>query len=386
MNTDLAASGALLTIDLDALCANWRHLRSRLAGAACAGVVKADAYGLGAERVAPALYAAGCRHFFVAHLDEAIRLQPHLPADAELFVLHGVPPGAERECVARAVVPVLNSLQQLDAYASLGRAMQRQLPAIVQLDSGMSRLGLSADEVRVLAEDAQRLNGLQLRYVMSHLACAEQPQHPANEAQRERFDAMRALLPATPASLANSSGIFLGARFQHDLVRPGAALYGIAPVAGAPNPMQPVVRLQGRVIQTRRVDTGTGVGYGLTWQATQPTRLATVSVGYADGFLRSLSRRAVAHAGGIELPLVGTVSMDTITLDVGALPEGALPPGSLVDLIGAHQTVDDVAARAGTIGYEILTHLGQRYARRYIGGAAQRARPAPFVELAQEAA
>jgi alanine racemase len=385
MNTNLAASGALLTIDLDALCANWRTLRSRLSGAACAGVVKGDAYGLGAERVAPALYAAGCRHFFVAHLEEAIRLQPHLPAAAELFVLHGVPPGAERECVARAIVPVLNSLQQLDAYAKLARATH-QLPAILQLDSGMSRLGLSADEVGVLANDPQRLNGVQLRYVMSHLACAEQPQHPANDAQRERFDALRALLPAAPASLANSSGIFLGARFQHDLVRPGAALYGIAPVAGAPNPMQPVVRLQGRVIQTRRVDAGTGVGYGLTWQAARPTRLATVSVGYADGFLRSLSPRAVAHLDGVALPLVGTVSMDTITLDISALPESALPPGSLVDLIGGQQTVDAVAARAGTIGYEILTSLGQRYARHYIGGAAQRARPPSNIELAQEAA
>lgn len=382
MTSDLASAGALLTIDLDALCANWRSLRQRLQRAECAAVVKADAYGLGADRVAPALAAAGCRHFFVAHLDEAIRLRPYLPSAAAVYVLNGVPPGAEAECIARGLVPVLNSLQQLDDYARHGRGAQARLPAILQIDSGMSRLGLSAGEVQALACDPHRFDGLNLRFVMSHLACAERQQHPANSAQRERFDTLRSLLPAAPASLANSAGIFLGPRFHYDLARPGAAMYGIAPVAAAPNPMRPVVRLQGRVIQTRRVEAGTGVGYGLTWQPAHEARLATVSVGYADGFQRSLSQRAVAHFDGLELPLVGIVSMDTITLDISALPEGALQPGCLVDLIGPQQPVDAVAARAGTIGYEILTGLGQRYARHYVRSAAPASTPTLEMEAA----
>ncbi len=362
--TPESRAGALLTIDLGAVVANWRLLRDRARPADCAAVLKADAYGLGAARVGPALAEAGCRWFFVAHLDEGLALKPLLPAGAILCVLNGLPPGAEAECEAAGLTPVLNSLPQLAAWSALARRLERRLPAVLQLDSGMSRLGLDAGETGRLAAEPALLDGVDLRLVMSHLACADDPSDPASEAQRHRFDADRARLPRAPASLANSPGIFLGPAFHLDLVRPGAALYGLAPAR--PNPMRPVVRLQGRVIRTHAVSAGQGVGYGLDWTATAPTRIATISVGYADGWLRSLGPRGAAWLGGTRLPLAGRVSMDLITLDVGALPEGALGPGDLVDLIGPMQDADAVAEAAGTIGYEVLTSLGARYARRYV--------------------
>lgn len=364
---DAETAGALLTIDLAAIVGNWRQLKARLGHADCGAVLKADAYGLGAAPVGAALAAAGCRQFFVAHLDEAIALKPHLPADATVSVLHGPTPGSEPEFVAHGVRPVLNARAQIDGWRRLAHRLDRELGAIVQVDTGMARLGLADDELCALAADPAALSGVRVELVMSHLACAEEPGHPANGRQRERFVAARRRLPAAPASFANSSGIFLGPEFHFDLARPGAALYGITPITGAPNPMRPVVRLEGRVIQVREIAAGTPVGYGQAWRCERPARIATVSVGYADGWLRSLGSRGCAWFGGTGLPLVGRVSMDTITLDASALPEGALQPGHLVELIGARQGVDDVAASAATIGYEILTSLGLRYHRRYLG-------------------
>lgn len=369
-DTDLARAGALLTIDLGALCDNWRQLQRSVGRARCAAVLKADAYGLGAARVAPALAAAGCRRFFVAHLDEAIALKPLLPADASVNVLHGAMPGAEREFVAHRVRPVVNSRAQLDAWRRLAHQLDRELEMLLQVDTGMSRMGLPADELQAVASGPGALAGLRLAAVMTHLACADEPAHPANAQQLARFAEARRGLPRAPASLANSSGIFLGADYHFDLVRPGAALYGIAPVPGTPNPMRPVVRLQAKVIQCRDVPAGTAVGYGHAWRSSAPARIATVAVGYADGWLRAASAGCDAAFDGVRLPLVGRVSMDTLTVDASALPAGALQPGALVDLIGAHQDVDAVAARAGTIGYELLTRLGRRYARQYIDAPA----------------
>ncbi|BAL26886.1 alanine racemase [Azoarcus sp. KH32C] len=360
-------AGALLSIDLDAICDNWRSLKGRLGAAACAAVVKADAYGLGAIQVGPALYGAGCRHFFVAHLNEAIELRPFLPTDAALYVLHGAHPGAEGEFVRHRLVPVLNSLPQLTAWQKLARELDTVLPGVLQVDSGMARLGLSEDELAIVASDHGRLQGIELKFIMSHLVSAEDQANPANMIQLANFRAALQRLPAARASLANSSGIFLGNDFHFNLARPGAALYGVAPVAGQPNPMRPVIRLQGKVLQTRRIETGTAVGYSHTWRAARPSRIATVAVGYADGYLRSLSNRGHAGFEGIRLPIVGNVSMDTITIDVTEVPAGRLGEGSLIDLADPLNGVDEMAGRAGTIGYEILTSLGNRYARRYIG-------------------
>ena len=361
-------AGAWLEIRLDAICGNWHLLRRRAGSATCAAVAKADAYGLGAAQVAPALYRAGCRHFFVAHLDEGIALRPLLERDATVYVLHGSTPGAEPEFVAHGLVPVLNSLQQLDAWRGLAQGVDRELPAVLQVDTGMSRLGLPPAEVDAIAADASCLQGVSLQLVMSHLASAEDQATPLNTQQLERFRATLPRLPLARASLANSSGIFLGSDYQFDLVRPGAALYGVAPVLGQPNPLQPVVRLRSKVLQMRQIEAGTGVGYGHAWTAPRPSRIATLATGYADGWLRSLSNRGEVEYEGQRLPVVGKVSMDTITVDATTVPEGRLHEGSLVDLLGDRLGVDEVARAAGTIGYEVLTSLGARYARSYLGG------------------
>ncbi len=359
-------AGAVLTIDLGALADNYRLLRDRLAGAECAAVVKADAYGLGVDRVAPALWHAGARSFFVAHLAEGRALRSILPAEAAIHVLNGLMPGTEAACLDAGLVPVLNSLAQVDAWTALSRRQGRDLPAVLQLDSGMARLGLAPGEVDQLVRDPVRLAGIELRLVMSHLACADEPDHPANRAQLAAFETRRRRLPPAPASFANSSGIFLGPDYRFDLARPGAALYGVAPVPGAANPMRPVVRLDARVIQTRAIAAGDAVGYGHAFRAAGPTRIATIGVGYADGWLRGLGLEGRAYLGDRVLPIAGRVSMDSTTLDITALPADMLGPGDFVELIGPHQPIDAVAAQAGTIGYEILTSLGGRYRRRYL--------------------
>ncbi|WP_394781746.1 alanine racemase [Undibacterium sp.] len=366
MQQPAGTAGAILTIDLGAVRSNYRLLRSQLGSAQCGAAVKADAYGLGAVRISQALFAEGCRHFFVAHLDEAIVLRPHLPEQASIYVMHGSPVGYEAEFLEHGCIPVLNSCQQILAWRELAQQKQIALPAIIQLDTGMSRMGMSPREVQAWLADPEFIDGIDLQYLMSHLACAEDQQSPMNGQQLQTFKALRAQLPDCRATLANSSGIFLGPDFHFDLARPGAALYGLAPVAGQANPLQSVAHLQGKIIQTREIAAGTGVGYSLTYRSTQVRRIATVAVGYADGWLRSLSNRGVAYIGDKAAPMVGNVSMDTITLDVSDVALELLYPGALVDLISTKNTADQVAERAGTIGYEILTSLGLRYQRHYM--------------------
>ena len=368
-------AGAVLTIDLGAIRGNYRLLRSRAGKAFCGAVVKADAYGLGAVPVARALAEEGCRHFFVAHLDEGIALRPHLPASAEIFVLHGPPVDTELEFVEHHLIPVLNSTAQVAGWRQAARVVARRLPAIVQIDTGMSRLGLSPAEVGNWLGDPDFLRGIDLRYLMSHLACAERQDHPMNASQLAAFLAARKKLPRCQASFANSSGIFLGPDYHFDLVRPGAGLYGIAPIHGAANPMQPVVTLQSRIIQTRVIERGNCVGYGATFKAEGRRRIATIATGYADGWLRSLSSCGFALIDGVRVPLVGNVSMDTCALDVTDVSPDRVHAGAYVDLISAAQPVDAVARLAGTIGYEILTSLGARYHREYVDGQSFR-RPA----------
>ena len=363
-------AAAVLSIDLTAIAANYRLLAARLGGADCAGVVKADAYGLGVAEVAPALTRASCRTFFVATLDEGIELR-ELLARAEIYVFNGLAAGGADAFAAHALRPVLNSLGEIDAWAALGRR-RGPLAAALHIDTGMARLGLPPAELAVLAEDRARLDGVTPALVLSHLACADEAAHPMNARQLAAFrEAARRLAPAAARlSLAASSGIFLGADYHFDLARPGAALYGLRPQPDAPNPLAPVVRLQGKILQVRDVDSGMTVGYGATHRFTRPARLATVGAGYADGYLRSLSNRGSAHIGAERVPVVGRVSMDLITLDVTAIAPERAAPGALVDLIGPHNPADALAEEAGTIGYEILTSLGRRYRRRYVGAAA----------------
>jgi alanine racemase len=366
-----ARAGAFLTVDLDALQANYRRLGQELGGVACGAAVKADAYGLGMGRVAPALAAAGARCFFVALPDEALDLRRDLAeraAEAEIFVLGGPMPGSEADLLAHGLIPVLNSLDDLDRWRAVAARQGRALAAALHVDTGMCRLGLPPGELDLLADQHDRLAGVELRTVMSHLACADEATHPMNARQLAEFRAALARLPRAPASFANSSGIFLGPDYHFDLARPGAALYGVNPTPDRPSPMRQVVRLQGRILQVREIDAPQTVGYGATHRASGPARLATVAAGYADGYLRALSNRGVGRIGGLEVPLVGRVSMDLVTFDVSAVPAEVARPGATIELLGPDLGVDEIGRRAGTIGYEILTALGRRYHRTYQGG------------------
>jgi alanine racemase len=356
-------SQAMLEIDLAAIVANWRDLKARLRpGADCAGVLKADAYGLGAREVAPALARAGCRCFFVAHLDEAVRVKPVLPVEAELFVLNGVLPGEESEFARSGISPVLNDPDQVHRWTRTAKQAGRPLAAALHVDTGMSRLGLTPAQARALAAQHDALAGIALGYVMSHLARAEEDVD-MNAGQLAMFEELREFWPDSAASFANSSGIFLGPRYHFDLARPGAALYGINPQPGRANPQRSVASLSVPVLQIRDIAPPQTVGYGATFRAAAPTRVATIALGYADGWLRSLSGRGHARLGDKMLPFIGRVSMDLVTLDATSAPE--LNPGDRLELLGARRPVDAVAEEAGTNGYEILTRLGARFARSY---------------------
>jgi len=351
-------AGALLEIDLGAVVANWRLLAEKVAPAACAAVVKANGYGLGAAPVARALLAAGCRRFFVATLNEGIALRKALGAGPEIAVFNGPLPGSAAEFVAARLIPVLNEAGQIESWA----ALPNRPPALLHVDTGFNRLGLSLGE---FAACADRIEAIEVRALLSHLACAEIAGHPLNAAQYKRFCTARQRLPALPASLAASSGIFLGADFHFDEVRPGAALYGVNPTPGNPNPMRPVVRLAAKIVQIRKIDSGESVGYGAAHVMGGPGMLATAAIGYADGWPRSLSQRGCGWLSGRRVPLLGRVSMDLATFDVSAIAPSELYPGNMIELIGEHYGVDDAAADAGTIGYEILTALGARHHRVY---------------------
>ena len=357
-----ARAGAYLEVDLKAIQENYRRLKSRLGRAECAAVIKADAYGLGATQVGPALWAAGARRFFVALPDEAIALRKVLPT-AQVYVLGGLFGGAERDYLAHGICPVLNSLSEIAAWRALPRA--ERPPAALHFDSGISRLGLPADEAARLIEDPTLLRGIEIGCVMSHLACAEEPDHPLNQRQRQTFLAFSRAFPGLTLSLANSSGVFLGPDYHFDLARPGIALYGGNPTPGSENPMTSCIRLRSRVLQVRDIAPGESVGYGASFTATQPTRIATVAIGYADGYSRYLSNAGRLWLAEYCAPIVGRISMDLITLDVSELPADISMPGALVDLIGDRETVDDIAERAGTIAYEVLTSLGGRFHRTY---------------------
>ena len=367
-----SSARGILTIDLGAVAANWQALARRTAPSACGAVVKADAYGLGVARVAPALFAAGCRTYFVASVEEGVELRGILGPDPAILVLNG--PEPVRDARAHDLIPVLNSPAQIDTWIATGRAASAVLPAAVHVDTGMNRLGLSAHETAEFAVDRARRDGIDVVLVMSHLACAEDTAHPMNRHQLTDFLRRIAALPAAPASLANSAGILLGQPYHFQLSRPGIALYGGQVSSDPPLAMTEVVHLQGKIVQVRRVDTPESVGYGAAFHVSGPSRIATVAVGYADGYPRSagaqgsdLARGSVI-VSGMRVPIVGRVSMDLITIDVTAVPESAAHSGALVSLIGRGMALDEVASAAGTISYEILTSLGPRYERRYLEG------------------
>ncbi|MGC2813575.1 MAG: alanine racemase [Bradyrhizobium sp.] len=372
-----AGATGVLTVDLDAIVANWRKLEKTGVPAECAGVIKANAYGCGVEPVARTLAAAGCKTFFVATLDEARAARAVLPAAAAIYVLDGFFQNcgdAYAKSDARPVIGDLNELAEWDVFC---RRSGWAGSAAIHIDTGMNRLGMSLTEAqgiipRINAGD----HGITL--VLSHLACAENLNHPLNARQLATFREIASLFTGVPASLSNSSGVYLGAAFQFDMVRPGAALYGVNPTPEADNPMQPVVELKARVMRIRNVERGESVGYGAVWTARRPTRLAIVAAGYADGYFRAAgggdgTRSAEVVVAGKRCPVAGRISMDLIAVDVTDLPNNAVRRGHMVTLIGEGITVDELAHHFGTIGYEVLTSLGPRYARAYKGGTSEAA-------------
>jgi alanine racemase len=356
-----------LTIDLDALQRNYLALAAAAAPSSCGAVVKADAYGLGLAQVSSCLHTAGCRDFFVANLAEGIQLRSIL-GDAQVFVFAGPEPGEEQALQDADLVPVLNSLAQIERWAATPAC--RRHPVAIHIDTGMSRLGMDAREVRELAASPALLDGLRIEYLMTHLACADEPGHPLNDEQLQRFDAMRSALPQARLCIGNSAAVFAGTRFCGDLARAGIALYGGNPFVARDNPMETVARLHSPILQVRDITEPSSVGYGATYIAQPPARLATVGAGYADGYPRALGNAAHAYLGGVRVPVVGRVSMDMLTLDVSAVAPEAAYPGAMVELLGDHVRLDEVAAAAGTISYELLARLGARWTRRYDGGTA----------------
>ncbi|WP_371826789.1 alanine racemase [Microvirga sp. VF16] len=369
------AAGGVLHIDLDALASNWRTLRDNAGGAETGAVVKANAYGIGIEKAVPALGQAGCRTFFVAHLSEAIRARAVAP-DATIYVLNGLFTGTCPTYAEFDLRPVLGSFEEIEEWAGFCRGRGQKRKAAIHVDTGMNRLGLTVSQGLTLKDRAE-LKDFETALLMSHFVSAEESDNPLNIQQIEAFQAVRSTLPDVPASLPNSSGIFLRDKPQYALVRPGYALYGGNPTPDQANPMKPVVGLEARIVQLRWVEADHTVGYNGRWLALSKRRIATLSVGYADGYPRSSSARGksndellagMALVAGRPCPFAGNVSMDLIAIDVTDVPESQVQRGDTVTLIGGDLTVDKVGRRAGTIGYEILTNLGSRYARTYRGG------------------
>ena len=368
--TDRGDASGRLIVDLDALVQNYRTLQAIANPAEVGAVVKANAYGLGAAPVSRALARAGCRHFFVAQLAEAASLHPELPSGISIYVLNGLWPGSEAQAAALGVVPVLNSLGQAARWREVAQARGARLPAVLQVDTGMSRLGVSPDEAVQLADAPDLLDHVDVQLVMTHLACADTSGAPATAAQRVLFQRLAALFPAAARSYANSAAALTLPGAPGELVRAGIALYGASPVTDRASPLRRVVTVTARVVQIRTIGPGAGVGYGLTYVASEPVRLATVAAGYADGWPRSLSGCGAVYLNDQRLPVLGRISMDSMMVDASALSPGALSVGDEVELIGASQNLEEVAALAGTISYEILTRLGSRYARSYVGAPA----------------
>lgn len=359
-----------LTVNLSAISQNWLMICKALhSGAACAAVVKANAYGLGVARVAQALYAAGCRTFFVAQLAEGVELRRIIPQQVPIFVLQGALAGEEPQFTKHGLTPVIISLPMLERWQAFCNRQPAPPECAIKLNTGMNRLGLGLDEYYAWLDSAERRGGVHPQLLLSHLACADEPDNPLNQVQLNRFDealtALRKYYPQARGSLANSAGVFLGSAFHYDLVRPGIALYGGAPRLDRQVQPQAVVTVVARVIQTRRLDAGEAVGYGAEFRAPQTMQVAVVAGGYAEGLMRSLrgSYKAWFHE---PLPLLGRVSMDSLVFDITHLPELRRPvEGDGIELLGPHVSLDDFARCAGTSSYEVLTRLGGRLHKRY---------------------
>ncbi len=366
-----AATGRI-TIDLPQLARNWQSLAALVAPARCGAVVKANAYGLGADRVIPALAQAGCTTLFIATPAEGHQARALVP-HAGIFALDGLLPGSAEAFADDAIMPVLSTLHDVETWAALARQRGARLACALHIDSGLNRLGLTSRDTRRLAANAPLLDALDVRLVMSHLACADNPADPKNRDQLLAFETLSALFPGVPRSLAASDGLMLGKAYHFDLTRPGYALYGGQASATHRAPVSPVVTVTARILAINDVPPGESVGYAASWRAARPSRIAVVAAGYADGLPRSASwhegkPRGYVLIAGHKAPIAGRVSMDLITVDVTDIPPARISAGDEAMLYGPGLTIEEAGFDAGTIGYEVLTRLGPRFERVYLEG------------------
>ncbi len=364
----MMSSSGILSINLSAIQFNWLFVTSSLAAnAECAAVVKANAYGVGASKVASSLYRCGCRSFFVVTLDEALELRAILPEDAILYVLGGLKEGAESLFVDFKLIPVLYSLRAVSRWLDFCDIQKSALPCALKLDTGMTRLGMSLNDLDNFFQKIVQHPLLNPILFMSHLACADEPNHPLNSIQLTRFrtaaSKFKSHFPNIKLSLANSSGVFLGSEYHFDMVRIGAALYGINPQRDQENPLKPTISLKLPVLQVRELAATTSVGYGAVGQAEANARLAVVAGGYADGIHRTLGLNPIGQIEGLEVRAVGRISMDSCVFDISASPD-AFP--HYIEVINSNLTLDKLSSENKSLGYEVLTSLGQRYTREYL--------------------
>jgi alanine racemase len=378
--SDIRFAGGSLTIDLDALKANYAALAKICEPALTAGVVKADAYGLGIDHVVPALAEAGCTRYFVALPEEGAAVRAAAP-DATVYVLNGL--FSEESgglYIENRLIPVLNSPADLRLWEVISGVSGERLLCAVHVDTGMNRLGLTVSEALAFAEENSLTRAVEPILVMSHLACADQPSHPLNRRQLESFQKVVAAFPGVESSLANSPGVLLGAEYHFSLTRPGIAVYGGALVSGSPSPMRPVVTAEARIVQVRHAQAGETVGYGASQTLARDTTIAIAAIGYADGYPRSSSAagtplRQTNRPGGSgfiqgrRVPILGRVTMDLTMFDVTDLGPDMVAKGDFIELFGPNLSIDEAAEAAGTISYELLTSLGRRYHRRYVSGS-----------------
>lgn len=374
------ASG-LIVIDLDALAGNWRALHDLVSPSRCGAVVKANAYGLGARHVIPALANAGCTEFFVATIAEAREARTLAP-DATLYLLDGILPGTAEDIAKLNACPIISTLEEAREWSALAQtiANNNQLPCALMLDTGLNRLGFSKSSIDELLADAATIHRLDIKLIMSHMACADEPDHPMNEQQRTRFESLRHRLPSAPASLAASDGLMLGDTYHYDLVRPGYALYGGQAFKGATTPVAPVVTAFARVLQVHDAAKDDTVGYSASYKLDRDSRIAVLALGYADGIARTASTTNQADTcgnttpsaafNGRKAPFLGRISMDLITVDVTDLTDLDIKRGDWAEIIGPTISLEDAGAAAQTIGYEMLTRLGTRFHRTYVGAHA----------------
>ena len=358
---------AILTVDLDALRANYRLLAETAPGARCAAAVKADGYGMGMIPVSRALASEGCDCFFVESLDEGVALRAALP-DVTIYIVKGYYSDGPEVFLQHTLRPVLVTAEQVAGWLEV-IAAHGPLPSILKVNTGMNRLGLAEADTRALAANDSAMKSLDPDYLMSHLAFSEDPDHPMNNQQRQKFDELGALFPGLPATLAGSGGVMMGSEFHYDMVRPGVGLYGGNPFAKRPNPFAEVAHLKAKILQLREIDSGDSVGYGATHTASGPARIAIVGAGYADGYGRGFDNQGTGILNGIEVPVVGRVSMGSVAVDVSECPTGSVAVGDYLTLLGHGISLDDASGASGRSPYELLTSLSQCAGRRYLGQA-----------------